>query len=222
MLQSAMTKIDELKDRYSKNTAPADQAAIFYLLKARVAAGLENQEPGSHLITESMGQSWTDAKYNIDKLAAADPKAALNLALKLTLLPRDVDPAQEDVYKWMRGDGPIILGDDILRPTLLNYLDSDLSAPAFADTVCDYIKFDMASFAREQVFTQPDCFLAVASIYMGLKTKDITANPLAKSLYDTAVAQLELPDIRRIIEYYGEESDTAWLAEGINKLLPAF
>lgn len=131
------------------------------------------------------------------------------MALTLAMLPRNADPDQENILRWMRGDGPLLLAKESLRGPLINYLETDPQAGELKSRMQEYMEFDMAGITKDNVFYEPNCFLALAAIYLGIKLKDVSDNGL------TAWAKNKLADSRvtEVIGYYSEFKETAWIVE---------
>jgi hypothetical protein len=212
-----MSSVNKEINRLGKITDRGNQSKIFYLLKARIAAGLENQEKGSETISDPMSKNWIDAAFNADKLAESNPDEALKLGLTLCLLPDNTE--KEKIYQWMRGDGPIILTNDKLKKQLLSYLKSDPRAAQFVSRIEEYMKFDISKFSKEQMFNEAKCFLVVSSIYFGIKLGASNEDSASNSLYEDAVGLMAKPEISEKIKYYKESSDTAWIVEELEPFL---
>ena len=197
----------------------ATQSAIFYVLKARVASGLENNEKDSEKIQETMGKAWMDAAFNADRLAENNPRQALELGLVLTMLPRNDGSKKERVYRWMRGDGPTILAKESIRDEFLEFLKSDPRALSLVSKVSEYMGFDGGGLGRKEVFSDGDCFLALASMYLGAKL-GVSDNVQASMLNRLALEKLSDPEVARMVRYYVTEEDTAWIVGELNPFLP--
>lgn len=208
-----MAKVENLFQKYQQINNPAYQRTIFYLLDARMASGLENREPGSESLNRSTNRSWLDAAHNYRELASQNPQTALDLGLALCRLPRD-NPNQEKVYRWMRTDGPILLAHPQVFPKFNQFLDTNPQAPELLKLLDQFISHPLSRLNRRQTFNDPDCFLAIAAVL--LATKLDSSHPL----HQQAVKKLSLHSTARIIGYYASESDTSWLADEFQPLLP--
>src|SRR3989339_1516295 len=214
-----MSNVGAEYKKYQGVSDLATQSAIFYVLKARVASGLENNEEGSEKISDTMSKAWIDAAFNADRLAENDPRQALELGLMLTTLPQNDGSKEERVYRWMRGDGPVILAKESIREELLEFLKSDPRALSLVSKVSGFMGFDGTSLGRKEVFSEGNCFLALASMYLGAKlgTSD---NNQANQLNRMALERLSDSKVAGMVRYYATEEDTSWIMGELAPFLP--
>lgn len=214
-----MNKVSAEFKRYRGVTDMAIQSAIFYILKARIASGLENNEDGSEKVSETMNEAWINAAFNADRLAENDSKQALELGMVLTTLPRNNNSKEEKVYRWMRGDGPIILAKESIRNEFLGFLKSDPRASLLVSEVSGFMGFDGSGLGRKEVFSEGNCFLALASMYLGAKL-GVSGNTQADLLNRLALERLSDPEVAKMVRYYATEKDTAWIMGELAPFLP--
>jgi len=212
-----MAEVDKKVSKLQGITDSGERSTILYLLYARVASGLENKEADSDSIPGSIGEVWKEAAGHIDKLAEQNPGKAFKLALTLSLLPRSNDPKKEMVYRWMRGDGPVLLAKKSLREPFLQFLNSDQKAPGFLEKMQEYMAFDMSKIqSNKDAFHDPNCFLAIATMFLGTK---VEGDELTKTLTDAAKERLNDPNVSRVVKYYAQYEDTAWIVQELEPFL---
>lgn len=216
----SMNEIDKIHKEYETIKDKATQSRIFYLLKVRVAAGQENFEEGSGKIEDPMGKVWTDATYNLDEMIKrGETQEVFDLALTTCLLPRDIDPKKEEIYRWYRADAPLILAKDELRDKLLDCLGSGPKALELAMKLKGYMNFDFSEITdKAKASAEADCFLAVATMYLGTKLGN-THGRMVEMLNDLAIEKLSDPQISKVVKMYSEIEDTAWLVEELKPFL---
>lgn len=214
-----MTEVDNKFNELNGMTDLGERASILYLLKSRIASGLENKEEGFEHIPKSIGAAWIEAAGHMDTVAEQNPELAFKLALALSLLPRSADPKQENVYRWMRGDGPVLLAKESVRKPLLQYLESDPQAPKFIETMRGHLNFDITKLDKKEIFHEPNCFLAVATMFLGTKLEELQSNGLAKSLTVAAKDRLADPQVSTAVRYYSGSEDTAWIVKELEPFL---
>ena len=215
-----MNEIDKAYKKYEAIEDKATRSSIFYLLKVRVASGQENFEEGSEKIKDSMGKVWTDATYNLDEMIKrGETQEVFDLALTTCLLPRDIDPKKEEIYRWYRADAPLILAKDELRGKLLKCLGSGPKALELAVKLKGYMNFDFSEITdKAKASAEADCFLAVATMYLGTKLGN-THGRMVEMLNDLAIEKLSDPQISKVVKMYSEIEDTAWLVEELKPFL---
>ena len=192
----------------------------FYIAKARMAAGKELGEEGFDKINGTIGDLWTDAAFNSDELIKKDPEKALELGLTICLLPENSDSETERVYKWMRGDGPLIVANDGLKTELRGYMDTNPQASELVSKMREYMKFNVAEVADEDIATEARCFLVVAAIYLGTKMQGMEDIEMANSYYKEALEKLADPEVVRVLKHYATEPDAAWIVDELEDYLP--
>lgn len=204
--------------KFINSTDSVDTSTVLYLLHARIAAGLENHESGSENLHTTIDQAWNDAAKYTDAIAEKNPNRAFDLALLLSYLPSGNGP-KEQIAGWMRGDGPILLTKENLRNPLQRYLESDPQAGNFVAKMLEYMTYDISGFNKEQAFEKPDCFLTIATMFLGTSMKYLPDNAHATVLYQTAKEKLKNPGVSRIVRYFKELEDTSWIAEALEPYL---
>lgn len=214
-----MTEVNEKFKELKSISDLGEQASILYLLNARIAAGLENKEQSSEQILKTVGEVWNEAASHFEIVAEKNPEQAFKLALQLSTLPHDVSQNQEKIFQWMRGDGPVLLAKDVLRKPLLNYLKTDKLANELVSKLQDYMKYDMSDIDKKTIFYEPNCFLAVATMYLGTKLENVQDNKLASSLFKTAKEKLADDQVSRVVQYYSEFEETSWMSKEVEPFL---
>jgi len=205
----------------------ATRPLISYLLRARVASGLENNEHGTDLITQYLllkypeqpqldpsGKTWSEASQNFNQLVRLDPDTAFKLALKLSQLPPNTK--FEPLYAWTRSDGPLNLTHPDLHSRLENYLKSDPSAPDFLSLIQSYMEYPISDLTTKQAFSDPSCFLNFASTYFASQLADIPNSSVQKT-YKLAQDHLRDPKINQIFQYYRRLEDVAPLLDRLSE-----
>lgn len=214
-----MTEVDYKFDELKGITGLGDRASILYLLKSRIASGLENKEEGSEKIPKSIGAAWIEAADQTDILAQENPELAFQLALTLSLLPRSTYPKQENVHRWMRGDGPVLLAKESVRKPFLQYLESDPQAPEFIAKMQEYMNFDITKFDKEEALHEPNCFLSVATMFLVTKLEGLQDNQSVSPLVKSAKDRLADPQVSKVVRYYSGSEDTAWIVKELEPFL---
>jgi len=194
-------------------TDPINRLTTLYFLYCRVAAGMENFEKGSDQIGESMGDIWTRAAEKFDGIVEESPKDAFDISLWLTMLPKNEDKRIEDVYKWMRGDGPVMLSRSELKNHLLEYIDDNEKSEPVMTKLLKNIAYDFSEISnRDEASQDPNCYLSLGSILLGMRLKDSNIKN-AEALSQAAESRLGEGKVQEIINYYKEIPDTEWLAD---------
>jgi hypothetical protein len=206
-------------EKWGQITNVPEQYTVLYLLRARVAAGLENHEEGSEKLALSIKDAWIEASRHLDSLVNDDPRSALKLGIWLCMLPESDDPQVERMIKWIRGDGPVLLAKRKLREPLLDFLENDPNAPEFTGTLRRSICYRLSGLKKEEVFEDPRCFLAVASIYLGTQLAGEKGEN-ARGLFSSAKRRLKDPGVARTVRFYSSSEDTAWIVEALEPFLP--
>jgi hypothetical protein len=210
-----MTELEErLYKEYDALMGTPDYSIALYLLRARVAAGLENHETGSDEFPLSIGRAWLEASRHLDTLVRDNPREALVVGLQLSMLPKNAKSRVERITQWIRCDGPILLARSEIREPLLNFLENDPDASVVADTLRTYMCYRLYGLSKEEVFENPYCFLAVASMYLGIQLTGAEGRN-AKGLFSSAKRRLEDRGVVKTIGYYRESEDTAWIADAL-------
>ncbi len=208
-------KFNELLDRFSKVKNPVERAKISYVALGRVAAGKENMEPGADEIKTPMGKIWLAAADRFERILKEDKNKAFSVALQLTLLPVSSDPKIEDINKWVRGDGPSMLGRDELRETFLDYLANKRKSDRLVKKLSEYISYDLSKIKDAgSAFKDPDCYLSLTAILLGMKlgmNSGLSEN--AKDIYWKSKTKKKDPNVSRVVRFYRKLPDTKWLAE---------
>lgn len=213
-------KVEQLAAKIAGLTGPGEKEAALYYVCARGAAGIENNEEGTANFPYNMGEMWAAAEGWMDEAAKVDPKLAFEQALNICLLPRNPNEEQEKVNKWIRGDGPLCLAKDSLRQTLIDFVGSDKRAPGLFVKLGEYLNFDMSKIkSSADAFSDADCFLAVATMYLGAKLGETRGNRWIASLATAAKEKLADPKISQIVKYYSTEPDTAWIVQELTPFL---
>ena len=205
---------------------------LLYLLHTRMAAGIENQEPGVGALIEQIRQDsdfdpkddpmsllWTKASDYFDNLIDVDPASALKLALVVTTLPVKRNPNTEAVFKWVRGDGPICAAKEKLLDWLVDYLCSNPKADRVTKRIKKYMSRDLSAITTpEQAFADANCFLAISSMLLASKLSG-RYHPTTDDLFSLAEERLKDPHVTRIVSIYAALPDTAWLAQELKPFL---
>lgn len=216
-----------LKERYQEfkkdlfirrleRTTDESQGRLYeYLLQARVGVGKELGEPGAEKVSGKTSEIWDKATKYVDKLVEIDPQRAMELGVTLSLLPKDTE--NEEKYQWFRGDGPVILAKLELRGNLQKFLDSGTpKALEFKTKILEYMAFDITKMKNKtETFSTPECYMAVASLYLGTKLEEMEMCNYAVSLSQTALRVLSNPETVQVINYYRRSKDTAWLPKAL-------
>ncbi len=209
------------------NSEPGLKFALLYLLYARQAAGLEENEPKPDLPDyPSMGQLWELASQQVDQLAEQDPNLALDLATTLISLPSNSE--REPIYQWLRGDGPLLLAKPPVKATFLQSPDKQTKV---LPHLKGFLAYDLSSIhSPEKAFQDPNAFLATASMYFGLS---LTDEEIKKIAHDSNLSQhlsrfrlrsrqlLFDPFMQRLIRFYDQLPDTQWLAQKLRDHQPS-
>ena len=204
---------NSVQNEIVSETDPVNRLTTLYFLYCRVAAGMENFEEGSDLVGESMGDIWTKASEKFDQIVEKYPKDAFDISLWLTMLPESSDQRIEDVYKWMRGDGPVMLGRDELKGKLLGYLDKDKGSEDITAKLLKNITYDFSEISNKDEASQdPNCYLSLGSILLGMHIEDSNIEN-AEILSKAAKSRLKEGKVQEVINYYKEIPDTEWLAD---------
>lgn len=208
-------RLRELFGEFSKVDASTERLKISYLIFGRIAAGMENYERGAEKIGTSTSKIWLEAADRFDRVLRENPGKAFEMALQVTLLPVSADPKAEGINKWIRSDGPSMLGREELRKNLLEYLKSGEKSKELAERLGEYISLDFSKINdREAAFEKPDCYLSLSTILLGLKMgKDIDSGENTRSLFEQAKLKFADPEVARVVKYYQELEDTKWLAD---------
>ena len=207
-------RFKELFDQFSKVEDPVERSRISYFLLGRVAAGMENREQGSERIGSSIGSVWLEASERFKQVLKENPDEAFDMALKLATLPVSANSKVEDINKWIRSDGPIMLSDVGLRDKLVDFLADGEKSKDFVDRLSGYISYDFSKIVnKKDAFEDPNSFLSLATIYLGMKLKDAKLEGNAKVLFENSENKLKDIKVREVINYYYEFEDTKWIAE---------
>lgn len=208
-------RLKELFGKLSNLDDPADRMQTSYLIFARIAAGMENKEKDYEKIEASMGKIWLEAAERFNRVLGEDPNKAFEMAIQVTLLPVDADQKAGDINKWIRSDGPSMLGRDELREHLLKFLSDDQKSDNLVEKLEEYISLDFSKIEdRETAFEKPDCYLSLSTILLGLKMgKDVGSNENARSLFEQAKSKSKDPEVKRVLGYYEDLEDTKWLTD---------
>jgi hypothetical protein len=211
-------RLNELFGKFSKVDESAERLQISYLIFGRIAAGMENHERDAEKIDASMSKMWLEAADRFDRVLREDPSKAFEMALQVTLLPVSADPKIEGINKWIRSDGPSMLGREELRGNLLEYLKNGEKSKELAQRLGEYVSLDFSKINdRETAFERPDCYLSLSTILLGLKMgKDVDSSENVRSLFERAELKFRDPEVTRVINYYQELEDTKWLADELN------
>jgi hypothetical protein len=190
----------------------AKRPPILYSLYARIAAGLENHEAGSDQIEMGIGEAWVKAS---EQLGAIELQEAFDIALQLTTLPKSSDPKVEDIQKWMRGDGPVMLSSEKLRKPLLDHLQKE-EGGELVSVLTSFLLYDFSAIENShQAFMDPNCYLALATINLGAKLVDVPDNDNVREFVEEVKTKAEDPKVQKVNEYYLKYEDTKELAEGL-------
>lgn len=207
-------KLEELFNEFSKVVDPVERSRISYFLLSRVAAGMENREEGSERMGPSIGKVWLDASERFKWVLEENPDEAFDMALQLATLPVSPNPKVEDINKWIRSDGPIMLSGVELRDRLVSFLSNGERSEELVDKLSGYIAYDLSRIlSKEDAFEDPNSFLSLATIYLGMKLKDFGLEGNAKVLFENSENKLKDTKVREVIGYYYEFEDTKWIAE---------
>lgn len=211
-------KFKELYEKYSKVTDPVQRAQISYGLFGKIAADMENGAPGIEGIRESMGDQWLAAAERFEVVLKNDPDEAFNMAVQLTTLPVSSDRKIEDINKWLRGDGPGMLGRDELRKKLLDHLADEQKSQPLTQKLTEYVSYDFSNITDSQdAFEDPSCYLSLSSILLGLKLgENADLGTSATNLSEQVKSKFNDKDVIRVINYYHDLPDTKWLADELN------
>ncbi|KKU44424.1 MAG: hypothetical protein UX61_C0001G0025 [Parcubacteria group bacterium GW2011_GWA2_46_7] len=214
-----MSKVDKLFDELKKTESSGERDSVLYLLKARIASGLENQEDGSEDLKKTGEEAWIEAYGNMNRMVEEDPDKALRLGLILAQLPENQDQKLEGVYKWTRGDGLVLLAKEGLRKHLTNYFETDPEGGSLVETMRRYLRFDLRGIEKSEIFLEPRCFLAVVTMYLGTKLEGIN-NEQAQSLSQLVKERLKDDKIAEVVRHYSGSKDTTWLVTELEPFLP--
>ena len=222
-IEKAREKVAPLADRLDElvelNTAL--RPVVFYLLTALQAAHLEEGAAFPRGYEHSsMGELWEEASGYVDRLAEKDPVLAVNLAITLiSKISREPgDDSRELIYQWLRGDGPLLLAKPKVKEALLQ---SPKEIKKVLPLLTRYLDYDVSQVSDEdEAFSNPDAFLAVASLYFGLSltNEDVAGNQALSEFREASYALLQTDKMRRLVDFYYELPDTRWLAKEIKRL----
>jgi len=197
----------------------SDQCTSLYLLHARLAVALERHERGTEALGKTAGQAWMEAAGYMKQLIETDKDAALKLGIDLVLLPKNHDPDIENIFGWMRSDGPVMLGNDALRKKFVGFLTSDPKGSEVNKRIHDFMNFPIAGKTEKEAFHTPECFLTIASLWLGIRLRENTEVPRIQALVDLALQKCHDPGIAGVVRYYEHEVDTKWIVDDLQSFL---
>lgn len=211
------TNFQNLYTEYSQIIDPTERLVRSYMLFARIAAGHENNEEGIDRLQTSMGENWMAAGGRFEKIVEIDPDKAFDIGIQLAMMPVSPNPKVEEIAKWVRGDGPGMLGKDELREKLLDYLSDKAKSEDLIDKLSQYLSYDFSKIGdSKEAFEDPRCYLSLSTILLGMnvgKEKGLPEN--GKKIFDLARSKINDPSVEKVIKFYKTCPDTAWLAEGL-------
>ena len=142
----------------------------------------------------------------------------MKVGVLLTLLPENSNKAVEQRYKYLRGIGLQILGEDKLIPHVQNFLyHSPEKGKALLDVAFGYVNYPgIEEWTKETAFSNPAFFSMVVSIRLALKLqKNNGETNQAESLSLDAYSRMSDERIVERIRWYLQYEDTARIARDI-------
>jgi len=163
------TRIEEMAESLGEENDPFDRDAIRAILYSRLAAGLENKEPGANktgFFDEN--EAWDAITKYLLSMVEKNPEKAFLFGIDLTLLETSQDIEQEKVNKWIRTSGLTLLGFDLNKSRLDSYLEAGKFKNELTELLTKNINIDAAVFKTEHDFYNPLGCTLIQSIYIGL------------------------------------------------------
>lgn len=189
-------KTIELTEELGKITNKAHQNAIFATLFSVIGADFEMNAPGiEKILCPDMDTAWLAANEHMARAAKEGPEKAFEAAIDIAMIPESSDPKQEEKNAWIRGTGLAALGLDKNKVRLSNYLEKGDRRDDLSRYLIENMDMDLTSFKTPDDFSNPNGFLTLQSIYIGIGLKD-DKSEISSKIFNIAQEKKALPETK--------------------------
>lgn len=196
----------KLFDSLASESSYAERLKVLATIRTSIGGKLEGQLRG-----HEAGEWWVTVNPILDKLVKEDPQDALAFGVWLTTLPKAENSQQEWENRWHRGNGLVLLDDSRLRnQTVINLNNNE----RLRESVAGFLQFDPSQVAnKEDTSFYPEAFLMVMDLKLLLGLDSASLSSEARVAVEVAKGKIKDPEVRRLVQIFGEISDTRQLYE---------
>ncbi len=210
------SNVEEIFDLIGSEESEFNRNLIFSILMSNLGASFEKVHDAENAIA-----IWENLGHILTKLIDLSKEGALEIAVKFITLPRHENPNIEFKYRYLRGAGLGLLGDERLTILLSKFLKSknEESNLLYGTIICFIQNPEIENWNREKALSTPEFYFMVASLKIGILLAETSSSFKIQGLSEIVKAKLLSPLTVEQIRWYHDVSDTKDLAAFMEKYL---
>ena len=208
---------ERIFETYLKDVPERTRPLVRSLVVSRIAAYQEKP------YDPKVGETWMINSELLDQYAnQPDKYSVLKQAVSLITLSKHQDGQTEWYYRWLRGNGLSILFDKKMGEALLEFTDDEEESPGLIEALNSFLDTDVSGLDKKALSDVPEAYSLFATFLVcDNLLKEGRKNPYVSPGWSLDVKELLIkaekravnPEVRRVMNIFGEISDTKPLHE---------